>query len=101
MNVDDMVEELPGLTGTLSSSLKYSWENLTSDPKFDQLLELVHDIFLYYHVVEATRANIILDLVFSNRKSTIMNVETGETSRNCGHSVIRVNIIFKNTDKEN
>lgn len=62
-----------------------NWQNLTGDYESEEFLEVVQDNFLFQHVLEGTRGNNILDLVFSNRENLIENLEVGETLGNSDH----------------
>ena len=78
-----------------------NWDNLTGDIETEDFLDMVQDNFLYQHVREPTRGNNILDLVFSNKENTIVNLEVGEKLASSDHNIIRFYIALDNTGKDN
>ena len=79
---------------------KINWD--TNDPGDEygkNMIDLIHDNFLYQHIDEKTRDNNILDLVITSEQNLINYCEVGEHLSNCDHNIIRgcVNKSF-NTD---
>ena len=78
-----------------------NWVNITGDADAEEFLEVVQNNFLTQHVLEATRGNNILDLVFSNMENSISNLDVGEFLGNSDHRIVRFNINLRNSRKDN
>lgn len=65
-----------------------NWDLLQSDSNGHDFLNLVQDCFLVQHVLEPTRENNVLDLVFSSEESMVENVKVREHFSSSDHNVI-------------
>ena len=72
------------------------WDTLQSTGVEDSmLLCLVQDNFLTQHVLEPTRAESVLDIVFSSQKECVDNVEIQEPLGSSDHNQLHFNINIK------
>ena len=61
----------------------------------NKFLDIVNDNFLTQHVLTKTRGENILDLVLTNSKIKIQNLEVRESISNSDHSIIRLELELK------
>lgn len=74
---------------------KIEWESLDSDNDGRQFLDLVLDCFLFQHVDTPTRANNILDLVFTSEEGMVEDVKVAEHLSNSDHNIISFSLKCK------
>ena len=77
------------------------WDNnLASNKKEEEFLDIVNDAFLTQHDKVPTREENILDLVFSSEPGMVDEVVVSSPISNSDHNVIKFKILFSSEIKQ-
>ncbi len=68
------------------------WVSMNGDREDNRLIKMAEDAFLTQAVIQLTRENNILDLVFASDPDLISDCKVGEELSGCDHHLIRFNI---------
>ena len=105
MNIDD-IKALIGVLrryGDISYNLcivgdfnfpQINWINLSGDNLSNYFLELTHELSLKQFVMDPTRGENILDLVFGNKTDLVSDIHVCETFSLSDHSYTTFNILI-------
>ena len=72
---------------------KINWDLLDCDLTSMAFRDVIIENYLYQHVRQPTRLNIILDLVISSNENTVNDVQVLEHLGNIDHSILLWNLI--------
>ena len=78
-----------------------NWKYGVGPEENNDFLETIADNYLTQLVVEPTRGNNILDLVFTSDENIVDNLEVGEHLSDSDHNIIRFEIVTSIGRKEN
>src|SRR5215813_9685897 len=79
---------------------KIDWKKLIAWGKDQEFLDLVQDLFLTQHVLEPTRNNSTLDLVFSSDPNIVKSVEVRDPIGASDHNSVNFKVVFSCKLKE-
>jgi len=75
-----------------------NWDTLEAGIKSEQFFQTIQDTFLFQHVMEPTRNNNILDLIFSSELDMIEDLEIGCPVANSDHNILRWNLAYNSNE---
>src|SRR5260221_2016005 len=79
---------------------KIDWNILECSETEEPFLDLIQDCFLTQHVINATRGNNILDLVFTTEKSMVDSIEVIEHFAKSDHEIVIFDLVAETDIKE-
>jgi len=74
------------------------WDTLEAGIKSEQFFQTIQDTFLFQHVMEPTRNNNILDIIFSSELDMIEDLEIGCPVANSDHNILRWNLAYNSNE---
>jgi endonuclease/exonuclease/phosphatase (EEP) superfamily protein YafD len=77
-----------------------NWSTFECDNEGEDFLDCVNDCFWFQHVLEPTRGENVLDLVFSSEEEMVQDVEVGETCSSSDHNMVRFSVACSSVASE-